>query len=208
MLPSRLQWGFESAVADSQEWVVLVWAGVIAVGYSLRIGLELEVVVGADLDSRVESDTMRDTQPEQLVGAPGIVDAELLLQPSRVDDLESVRVVFEVEKGQIALSDSLLVVPESPLAIVVGLTASGSSSERQCSVAETASDSTVRAGATARVGCSDPLLEVQSVRTSRHARRPSVKPESTAALVAATSPAHLRARPSATSSLRNPFLKT
>ena len=144
---------------------------------------------------------MPDMPPEQLVEAPGIVDAELLLQLSRELELRPGREAFEVGMGQIALSDSLLDGLDSLLAMVVEPTASDSSSERQCSAVKTASGSTVRAG------CSDPLRGVRSARTSRRGRRPSPRQNSAAEQVAATSSARLHARPSATSSLRNPFLK-
>ena len=170
LLPSTPQQESESAVADSQEWVVLVRTAVIVVGDSLAIGVGVEVVVGADLGSQVEFDTWPDMQPEWLVGAPGIVDAELLWQLSWEADLGSGRETFEIQKDQIALSDSLIVVLGPFLAIVMEHSAADSCSERSCSVEETASGSTVCVGATARAGCSDPLPGSRSARTSRHDR--------------------------------------
>ncbi len=120
--------------------------------------------------------------------------------------LATVLSTFEVEMGQIALSDSLHAALDPLLATVVEQTAADSGSEQQYSVSQTASDSTAHEAV--RAGCSDPLPEVPSARTSRRAQRPSSKPDSTVALVAATSPAHLHARPYASSSLPNPFLKT
>ena len=137
-MPSRPQQEFESAIAGLQEWVVLVRAGVIAVGNCLAIGVGLEAVVGAGSGSQAESDTMPDMRPERLVEARGDVGAELLLQLSLELDLKLERGVFEPGMSQIVLSDSLLVVLDPLQAIVVGTTASDSSSERSCSAVETA----------------------------------------------------------------------
>ena len=174
----------------------------IVVGDCSAIGVGFEAVVGAGSGSQAESDTMPDMRPERLVEARGDVGAELLLQLSSELVLKSVREALEIGMGQIAPSDSLLAVLDSFLATVVEPTASDSSSVQQCSAAETASDSTPRATG------SDSLLAASCARTSRRARRPSLAPNSAAALVVATSPARLHARQAAASSLRNPFLKT
>ena len=174
---------------------------VIVVGDSSGIGVGLELVVGADFGYQVESDTALGMRPEPLVAAQGDVGAELLLQLSWELDLKLGREAFEVGMGQIVLSESSLVALGSFLATVVEPTASDSSSVRQCSAAGTVSDSTARAS-------DSDSLQVWCARTRRLARRPCPKSNSADALVAATSLARLHARPSATSSLRNPFLKT